>query len=469
VTNEWLMYQAWHTGNPDVVGTFHIHVYAWYYGGSWIDVYDQNPTLNASMPSATIEADFTMKTSTEQGSILLGTNVLIARMVDVRIMYDLTMSLYKAYGPWQKRWVTVLGCGKSEGTLSEEGDYYTSLKTFSTYDFKVHFELTEVIEEDNGYTTTTNEGCTGNGTSALCQVHFDAVQQDAALTSTYATEPNSRNGQTLRLGTFNMSKCTGVSSDTCSWNEAAWQSQLVRQQAASMSFNENQGAVQTANSTSNLGVNQGNAIPDFCLDRRSVKKYPSEYMLFDTGTGELWQPTDTANPNLVLFHQNTTATDANGKAWLPFPYSWWTINGSTIDHGALLVCVGSGADCYAGPSSNQDLDGDAQREGEIADNIMDDGTTFDSSNSVPERYINTGFNGEMPETTILKHQDVLLVPKQVSPSNCTSLTLSQESTAPDTLHCGSTSAPTTATNGNRHFEIPTCPSTETYIDGIRQS
>ena len=30
VSTVWLMYQGWHTGNPDAIGIFHIHAYMWY-------------------------------------------------------------------------------------------------------------------------------------------------------------------------------------------------------------------------------------------------------------------------------------------------------------------------------------------------------------------------------------------------------------------------------------------------------
>lgn len=448
----WLMYQGWHTGNPDATGIFHIHAYIWYYNSQ----FNQNPTIDASQPAASIEVDFTVETSSEQGSARLGTNVLTSKPTGFDFTYDLTLNSTSSFSSYSGH-VDYTGCGKGEGAISWDSvqkiPVYSSLKSYSTDTQKVHFE----------YNTNYDSDCTGTGSSAVCQADVEVLQQNAAVLDKSPSDLTSGMAQTVRLGTFVMPKCVGLSQADCDANENYWKATFIHEQAAVMEFNADKAALQTANTTSNLGVNQGNAVPGYCLDRNSVKTYPEEYYMFDTSTGELWTP-DTKDW-LALYHRNTTATDANGKAWSAFPYSWVTdADGNAIDHGARVYCHRSGSSCSVWPASSQDIDGDGVADGYFADNTIADGTTFDSSKGLWGGGPNPGQN------VILKYENVLLAPTQVSASECNSLTLTPlpSNTAPDTLNCGSSANPTTATNGNRQFAVPTCPSTETYVDGVRQ-
>jgi len=452
VSTVWLMYQGWHTGNPDAIGIFHIHAYMWFYDGR----FDQNPTINASQPVASIEVDFTVETSSEQGSARLGTNVLTSKPTGFDFTYDLTLDLTLP-GSSNSQHVDKTGCGKGEGAISWDSvqniPVYSSLKSYSSDIEKDHFEFNTNYDSD----------CTGTGSSAVCQVDIEARQQNAAVLDKSPSDLTSGMAQTVRLGTFVMPKCDGLSQANCDLNENNWKAQLIHEQAAVMEFNADKAALQTATTTSNLGVNQDNAVPQYCLDRNSVKKYPREYYMFDTSTGELWTP-DTKNW-LELYHRNTTATDANGKAWTAFPYSWFTdADGNAIDHGAYVWCHRSGSSCWVSRGSTQDVDGDGVADGYFSDNTIADGTTFDSSKGL------WGYGPNPGQNVILKYENVLLAPTQVSASACNSLTLTPlpSNTAPDTLNCGSSANPTTATNGNRQFAVPTCPSTETYMDGVRQ-
>ena len=234
-------------------------------------------------------------------------------------------------------------------------------------------------------------------------------------------------------------------------------------QAAMMAFNDDKAGIQTADSTAELGVSTGSAIPQVCMDRKgSAKVYPMNYNLYVAETGELWQP---ANPmgQVTLYNFNTSTTDQNGNIWAGMDYPLWKTDytGPATPQPVGRMFCHSGQDCYYGPSEQRaDLGGHY-----FGKNSLPDGFTFSASSLSGHSHDNSaGYTGN----TIVKWEDVLVVPPQVAAGQCSALTLAAMiSPAPDTLNCGSASAKNVAQEGNKAMAIPTVPTKDTYINGVR--
>jgi len=295
-------------------------------------------------------------------------------------------------------------------------------------------------------------------------LNMTAGQSDSAVMAvTAGSITGAGKAQTNRIGTFNMAHC-GATTEQCAQMSVSMAAQMSKKQAAMMAFDDNKAGIQTNETTATLGVSSGNTAPQTCLDRGNTagtKVYPMNYNLFDATTGELWHP---PNPNghVSLYNYNTTTTDQNGKLWAKLQYPLWKTDysGPADPQPVGELNCHDGENCYYGPEEQRaDLGGHY-----FGKNTLPDGMQFTNAALSGFSHRNSaGYTG----TTVLRWEDALVVPPTVTASQCSALTLSAMSPAPDSLNCGSASAKNVAQEGNKNMAIPTVPTVDNYVDGLR--
>jgi len=383
----------------------------------------------------TCEATFTM-TNTQSGTTMSTTNT------GITILYGMNVAKPAVpENPSNPQYMGRKGCGKISASLTNGN--FVGLQAYSSMDMEMD------MQADFG--------------GGPVWLNMTAGQSDSAVMAvTAGSTTGAGKAQTTRIGTFNMTHC-GATTGQCAQMSGMMAAQLLKKQAAMMAFDDSKAGIQTNETTATLGVSTGNTAPQTCLDRGTAgtKVYPKNYNLFDATTGELWQP---PNPNgyVSLYNYNTTTTDPNGKLWAKLDYPLWKADGTgPADPQPVgrLNCF-DGESCYYDPEEERaDLGGQY-----FGKNALPDGMQFTNAALSGISYQNdAGYTG----TTVLRWEDALLVPPTVAASQCSALTLSAMSPAPDSLDCGSASAKNVAQEGNKNMAVPIVPTVDNYVNGKR--
>ena len=418
-------------GNPNVAGNWEIKAYVW--------VYNQDPKLGGKTPFVTCETTFTL-VNTGSGESLQ------TKLTGVSLMYD--MKVTEAQSDFT---MTAAGCGKISATV--ENDNFKGLTSFGAQNVK----------------QTMFMDMSGNGGSGIAKFEMTNAQSDGAVMETGTS--GSGKAQTRRVGVFALTNCTAgdvhpQGAQMCSQIAAQQEASMSKQQAAMMAFDDNKAAIQTANSTANLGVNTGDTIPQHCLNRAgNAKLYPFNYKLFDPTTGEVWVA-PTPGGESCWYLTNSSLYDVNGKPWGSLEYPLWNAGYTALVNPQPVMrfcCMESGNNCWV-QGTDVDVDGDGTTDGHFGANTITDATTVGNAQLGPHPWENSaGSSGNF----LIKHEDTLVVPPSQAASQCSSLSLSALTPAPDTLNCGSASSPDVSQNGNKAFTVPSIPTANTYVDGVR--
>ena len=104
-TQEFMLYQPWHTGNPDAAGSWQIKAYVW--------VYTMDPKVSSATPMVSVECTFSLNNTAS------GTS-MTTQLVSIDIAYDLNMDdPQESDGNGGYHKMTTTGCGKITATLKD--------------------------------------------------------------------------------------------------------------------------------------------------------------------------------------------------------------------------------------------------------------------------------------------------------------------------------------------------------------
>jgi len=298
----------------------------------------------------------------------------------------------------------------------------------------------------------------GFGSSTFGSGWSGNISVDSSQTMAAVADMTSNKAQTMHRTSMTVHSCSlayahGYASMTGTQVCQLMESQLSGQNLAGVvAWTDNRGAIQSANSSAALGVNNGNSNPTYCVDRTSIVEYPRSYTAFDATTGA-YLPS-----SISALYFNTSATDRGGRAWDTLDGSYWYYNASTGYHTQYstnpamdLYCSAGRDGCSVYPGSEADLNGDGVQDGYFANNSLPDGVTV-TSRLGPS------------STAVLRATDITEVPAPLDASSC-GLTVSATSTDPASLTCG-------AANGNKAWAVPTIadvPGAMNFVNGVAQA
>jgi len=416
-TNEYMSYQAWHTGAKG--SNLQIHAYLW--------VYNEDPTAGAE-PFVACKVTFTF----DSNDHLTNTELVFTIGGD-----SLATTPVQSQARYRQN-STQNGCAKITADLATDNN---GVSRYTAITSKVKIEGNSV-EWDRPY---------------LLEHRISEEAAVMAMSSTTAGISQTMSTQ-HRTATCDEAGATAAG-DACS----NYPDRVPRQGAAILSFDATRGAVLEANTTANLDISAG---ANYCLDRSDSDEYIESYSAFNAATGEKWvaPAPDTQSHSTGMWHYyNLSATDANGKAWAAPKHTRWAYNDASLQWEHMnpqptssVYCHETGEWCHPDGSEPTDITGDGNTDG------------YFSPNALPD------FSGVSPSTeswqvadtnVILRIQRMKVVPKQLPnpASSCASLNIVAAATSPSSLTCG-TQVP------NRHsvYTAPTVPTVLTFVDGVRQ-